>query len=239
MEQKTLVVGSPPRAAFDNAVTSPHLEIYVWDGHNHNARRRQLFEGYKVRPPTAEDIFTGLNLIRELLIYTKAVQVEVPEWEADDVIGTLAKHYSSLGHEVTVHSNDLDYYQLLQHPRIYLNGVSNPHNIPTKYLPLFKTLVGDSSDRIPGIPGFGVKSFFELEPYWDKIIEYITTNGWYDDIPFKPKIASWIVSNQDLIYTYWRIVHLWDVDLELISEHTYPGVNNPAEGEKLLRRFML
>jgi 5'-3' exonuclease len=228
-----------PRRAYVDASTAKHVEVYVWDGYNHNARRREFFPGYKIRPPVSEDIYSGLNFLRQILIHTPAVQVEVPEWEADDVIGVLARDWARKGHQVTVHSNDLDYFQLLDTPGISLPGVKNPSGVPAKYLPLYKTLVGDPSDKIPGIPNFGPKAFEALEAHWDTIIEYIEHKGWYDDVPFKPKHYAWCIENQDLIYAYWKIVHLWNVPLDLIEKHTYAGIPNPAAAETLLRKYML
>ena len=211
--------------------------FYVWDGHNHNARRREHFAGYKIRPPVAGDIYTWLDMIRELIMYTPATQIEVPEWEADDVIGVLARRWIAQGHEVHIHSNDLDYFQI---EGAVLDGVKNPTGVERKYIPLYKTLVGDDSDKIKGIVGFGDAAFMKLEPYWDQVIEMIETNGWYlDDLPMTQKQKAWVAENQDLLYAYWKIVHLWDVPLDLIDKHTYPGLDNRDEAEAILRKFML
>lgn len=239
IENKMFSGMSQPRAAYIEAMTSIHTQIYVWDGYNHNARRRALFPGYKIRPPVAEDIFAGLGLLREILSHTKAIQIEVPEWEADDVIGVLAKRWSGAGEPVYIYTNDLDYYQLHGLPDITLVGINNNTGVIGRYIPLYKAMVGDSSDKIPGIPNFGPKAFMALEPYWDKIIEYLETNGWYDDIPFKPAHKAWVWENQDLLYAYWKIVNLWDVPIDLISEHTKAGVPNDAEAQALLRKYML
>ena len=239
MERKDLIVPQQ-RGAYIDASTARNLEFFVWDGHNHNARRRELFPGYKIREPTADSVYAALDFMRELLIHTPAIQVEVPEWEADDVIGVLARKFAKAGHEVTVHSNDLDYYQLMDTPGIYLNGVNNISGAPARYLPLYKTLVGDKSDKIDGIPGFGKAAFEKLEPHWDEVIEFIKNNGWYlDGLPITPKCKAWIAENQDLIYAYWKIVHLWDVPIDLIDAHTYQGIPNPKGAEALLRKYLL
>jgi len=210
--------------------------IYVWDGYNHNARRRELFPGYKIRPEVGEDIYTWLDMMRELIYYTSATQIEVPEWEADDVIGVLTRKFIREGHQVQIHSNDLDYFQI---EGAILEGVNNKTGTIPKYLPLYKTLVGDSSDKIPGIPGFGAGAFEKLQPYWDKVIEYLSSNYWYDDIPFTKKCGAWVLENQDLLYAYWKIVHLWDVPLDLIEQHTHVGLNDLNKAEAILRKYML
>jgi 5'-3' exonuclease len=239
MEDRMPRVGNQPRSAFLDALHSKGVHVYVWDGYNHNARRRAHFEGYKIRPPVAENIYAHLDLLKELLFFTPAIQVEVPEWEADDVIGTLARHYAAQGHEVRVHSNDLDYYQLLSYDRIHVHGVTNPHGIDADYIPLYKSLVGDKSDKIDGIPGFGPKAFIALEPYWGQLIQCFNEGTSLDQIPFKPAAAAWVAENDKLLRAYWNIVHLWPVDLGLIEAHTHVGVANPAAGEALLRKYLL
>ena len=239
LEDRMPKVGNTPRSVFLDAMNAKGTNIYVWDGYNHNARRRNHFPGYKIRPPVAEDIYTGLGFLREVLAYTPAIQVEVPEWEADDVIGALARHYAEKGHEVTVHSNDLDYFQLLSHDRIHLNGVTNPHKIPADYLPLFKTLVGDTSDKIPGIVGFGPGAFRDLEPSWNDLLDCFHQGTSFDHIPFKKSHKAWVAENDKLLRSYWTIVHLWPVDLGLIESHTHIGIANEAAGEALLRKYML
>jgi 5'-3' exonuclease len=209
--------------------------FYVWDGYNHNARRREFFPGYKIRPETGADIFAWLDMMRELIMYTSATQIEVPEWEADDVIGVLARRWIAQGHEVHIHSNDLDYFQI---EGAVLAGVKNPTGVERKYIPLYKTLVGDTSDKIPGIPGFGEAAFMKLEPYWDDLLADFENTHW-STLPISKKCLAWVYENLPLLHAYWKIVHLWDMPLDLIDEHTYPGLDNRDGAEAILRKFML
>ncbi len=210
--------------------------FWVWDGHNHNARRREIFPGYKIRPPVGEDIYAWLDLMRELIMQTEATQIEVPGWEADDVIGVLARRWIAQGHEVHIHSNDLDYFQI---EGAVMDGINNKTGAPRQYIPLYKTLVGDSSDKIPGIVGFGGGAFEKMQPHWDYIIECLKNERWDHSLPLTKKCAAWVVENEALLYAYWKIVHLWDVPLDLIDKHTYPGLNQPSQAEAILRKYML
>lgn len=215
--------------------------IWVWDGYNHNARRREFFAGYKIRPAVGEDIYAWLDMMRELIMYSCSTQIEVPEWEADDVIGVLARKFIADGHQVEIHSNDLDYYQI---EGAILDGVNNKTGAPRKYIPLYKTLVGDSSDKIKGIHRFGDAMFKDLEPYWDQMIEALSQGDsqWLlDNVPWTKAVKAWLTDpeNRDLLIAYWKIVHLWDVPLDLIEKHTYPGLNQPDEAEAILRKYML
>src|SRR4051812_34456936 len=95
------------------ADATPGTEIWCWDGYQHNERRRELYAPYKMnRTPMAEDRFAQIKLFREALKYSNAVQVECATWEADDVISSLAHRLICKKVPVTVHSNDLDYWQL-------------------------------------------------------------------------------------------------------------------------------
>ncbi len=217
-------------------------QIWVWDGYNHNARRREIYPGYKMnRTPPAEDIFAGLELMREILSHSEATQIEVPGWEADDVIATMAHRYCPK-YPVKIRTNDLDYYQLLHLPNLSLPEV-RPPGFDAKYIPLYKTMVGDPSDNIPGIPGFGPKSFEALKPYWDDMVEAFHLQRWSTlrSLPVKPKQQA-LLNDEDVIeqlFSYWRIVHMMEVPWELIEENMRAGRHNPVAAEELFTRFML
>lgn len=209
--------------------------IWVWDGYNHNARRREFFPGYKIRPEVGEDIYAWLNMMREIIFYSPATQIEVPEWEADDVIGVLARRFIAEGHQVQIHSNDLDYYQI---EGAILDGVNNKTGVAAKYIPLYKTIVGDQSDKIKGVPGMGDAAFMKLEPFFDDLLADFENTHW-STLPISKKCLAWIYENLDLLHAYWKIVHLWDVPIDLIEKHTYPGTNDPAQAEAIFRKYML
>jgi hypothetical protein len=153
------------RRRYELSNTGMHL--WCWDGRNHNLRRQVLYPEYKGnRTPMAEDRFAQIGVFREALTHSSAFQVECEGWEADDVIGSLAHRFVCKGLQVTVHTNDLDYWQLMQYAGVTIDGIRmqavpdcEPHHIP-----LYKALVGDPSDNIKGVPGFGPKSWNALTP---------------------------------------------------------------------------
>jgi hypothetical protein len=240
MEDRTAVFNQP-RQTFVEASTAVNTQIYVWDGYAHNVRRRNLFPGYKIRPPVNEDIYTGLLFLRQILGHTKATQIEVPLWEADDVIGTIARKWIKAGETVKIHTNDLDYFQI---QGAILDGVNNNTGTTCEYIPLYKALVGDSSDKIPGLPGFGPKAFHQLEPFWDDLIEWLEIGDltWsFKSVPWSKAALAWlqVPEHRDLIQAYWKIVHLWPMDEDLIFKHMKVGVPDEAAGEALLRKYLL
>lgn len=144
-----------------------NVHIYVWDGRNHNERRRAVYPAYKAnRTPMAEDRFAQIHVFREALQHSLAYQVDCNGWEADDVIGALVHRFASRKMPVTVFTNDLDYWQLMQYSNVTIDGI-RPEGAPNcepHHIPLYKALVGDPSDNIKGVPGFGPKSWNALTP---------------------------------------------------------------------------
>src|SRR3546814_9850279 len=111
----------------------------------------------------AEDHFAQIRLFRELLTLSPAQQFCVDEWEADDVVATLARKLAARGVSVTCHSNDMDYLQLEANPLITINGIQK-REVQPRWVPLYKALRGDNSDNISGIPGLGPKTWEQAEP---------------------------------------------------------------------------
>src|SRR3546814_21116188 len=88
------------RQEYQRTQTGTH--IWVWDGVRHNDRRKAIYPEYKAkREPMAEDHFAQIRLFRELLTLSPAQQFCVDEWEADDVVATLARELAARGVSVT------------------------------------------------------------------------------------------------------------------------------------------
>lgn len=174
------------RRRFEISTSGAH--IWVWDGRNHNERRRAIYPEYKMnRTPMAEDRFAQIGVFREALSHSPCFQAECPGWEADDVIGALVHRFASnrTGKDAngmggvsapikcTVHTNDLDYWQLMQYSNVTVDGI-RPQAVPNcepHHIPLYKALVGDKSDNIIGVKGFGPKSWNQLSLPQRKLLQ--------------------------------------------------------------------
>lgn len=217
--------------------------IWCWDGRNHNQRRLDIFPGYKVgREPMSEDHFSQIKLFREILTHTAATQFDCEGWEADDVVATLARHNAARGKRVVCHSNDMDYVQLEANPNITVNGVQN-RPCPPRWICLYKAMRGDSSDRIPGIPGFGPKSWDNVQPYLDQIedgIRFINPKA-FEGLPFTPRVRTWLQdeANINQLRSYLLITHMFTVPEEELLKGVIRGSPNRAAGEALLDRYFL
>ena len=139
--------------------------------------RHEAFELYKAqREATPEDIRLAVPIIKNLIKAYNIPALEVPGYEADDVIGTIAKKAEQAGFEVFMLTPDKDYGQLVSdHIFMYrpkhTGGfeVMGPDEVKNKYeldsheqvIDLLG-LMGDASDNIPGCPGVGEKTAVKL-----------------------------------------------------------------------------
>lgn len=233
-----------PRLIYNDALASQLPQIWVWDGPRNNDRRRAILPGYKIRDYSGqENIFEGLKVYRDVLQHSKAIQVEVPDYEADDVCATLAKRYAAQGQLVTVHTNDFDFFQLTTHPLIKIKGVRPHDNVPPEYVPLYKSLCGDKSDKIDGIPGFGPGGWAKFREMWPAMDQAMKDKDaeFFRALPFTKKPMLWLTSdeNMQLLFAYYEITRMLDVPMDLIEQHMRVGMPNPGAAEQLFKRFML
>jgi len=160
------------RALLDH---KPGLTAVAWDSPGKSFRGR-VYRDYKAtRKPMPDDLRFQIDEIKEILSRCGFANLEVPEYEADDVIGTLAARFGKKG-EVIILSSDKDCYQLLNKNVTMLRSakgvtdftVINPEWVKTelgvevKEITDYMGLVGDSSDNIPGAKGIGPKSAAQL-----------------------------------------------------------------------------
>ena len=140
--------------------------------------RDQIYKEYKAnRQETPEDIRYGVPKVKEIIRGFNIPVLELDGFEADDIIGTLAKEAEKLGFEVFMMTPDKDFGQLVtEHIHLYKPAymgnavdIMGPKEVCEKWdidnvsqVIDILGLQGDSSDNIPGIPGFGPKTAAEL-----------------------------------------------------------------------------
>lgn len=149
--------------------------------------RHELMADYKAgRSPMPDEFRMQIAYIKQYLDIMRIKQHEQSLYEADDIIGTMAKRAEASGYHVDIYSSDKDLLQLIS-PNITVHltkkGMTdledyNPDTFYEKYQIKYtqfidlKALMGDKSDNLPGIPGIGEK----------KAVKYLQTYGTLDGI---------------------------------------------------------
>src|SRR3989344_4327356 len=171
----------------------PDYVAVAWDKPKTNIRKRlKMYPDYKAgRKPAPPDFYTQIPMLHELLEAFNWPLYELDDYEADDIMATLAVQARKKNIETLLITSDLDALQLINgHVKVYAlkKGFSNieefhPESFEAKYglkadqfLDL-KALKGDSSDNIPGVPGVGEKTAIQL------LQEYKTLDGVYKNLP--------------------------------------------------------
>jgi len=147
--------------------------------------RHEAYEHYKAqRQETPEDIRIAVPIIKQIIDAYNIKELEVPRFEADDVIGTIAKKAEKEGFDVYMMTPDKDYGQLtsdhifMYKPKFAGTGfdVLDAKAVMAKYelkepcqMIDLLGLMGDSSDNIPGCPGVGPKTAQKLLEEYDTI----------------------------------------------------------------------
>lgn len=167
----------------------PDLLAIGFDPAGHTFRH-ELFPEYKAqREATPEDIKKAVPIIKDLIKAYRIPILEVPGFEADDVIGTMAKTAVREGYEVRMITPDKDYAQLVE-PNLLMQRpghgnapweILGPQEVCEKYglqSPLqvidYLALMGDAADNIPGCPGVGPKTATTLLQQFGSCEDIIT-----------------------------------------------------------------
>ena len=140
--------------------------------------RHELVDDYKAGRAEAPDILRQqMGLIRQVVQALEIPVLEVPGFEADDIVATLATQARDRGDDAIIVTGDRDTYQLVEDPHVKVlynrRGVSDyvlydeagikerTGVVPADY-PQYAALRGDPSDNLPGVPGVGEKTAAKL-----------------------------------------------------------------------------
>ncbi len=135
----------------------------------HPTARHELFEDYKAhRPDTPDDLISQMPLVKDMVRAFGIPLFEVPGYEADDVLATLAERGAKEGMNVYIVTSDKDMLQLVGGPvKVYdpmkdieydEAAVEERFSVPPSRVVEYMALVGDASDNIPGVKGVGEKT---------------------------------------------------------------------------------
>lgn len=227
----------------------PDYVCVAWDKPKTNIRKRlELYPEYKAgRKPPPPDFYEQIPILHELLQAFGWPLYELDDYEADDIMGTLALKAAKQGIDTMLVTSDMDMLQLVD-PHVHVfalkKGLSSielysPESFEAKYhirvdqfLDL-KSLKGDSSDNIPGVPGIGEKGAIEL------LQKYDTLDNVYDNLALlKDGVAKKLAAGKGLAYLSKQIAAIWtDAPLELDLENLDVGKCNPSDIRNILQRL--
>lgn len=235
---------------------NPTKVVVAWDSKSSTSKRRALYPEYKAgRVKPGEDFYTQIPLLKELVHDLGWEFVEIDDYEADDIIGTLSRQADDAGDwETFIISSDLDMLQIVDdntHMWRILKGFTNIEqiNVPeleakygikkSQFLDL-KALKGDSSDNIPGVPGIGEKTAAKL------LNDYSDLDGVYNNIEqISGSTKTKLESGKDSAYLSKQLaeimfdapVSLNDIpDFEFNKDHVISGLKK-LEFNSLIRKF--
>jgi DNA polymerase-1 len=131
--------------------------------------RNDIYPEYKAnRDAPPEDLIPQFELVREATRALNVACIDMPGYEADDLIATYATQARQMGAEVTVVSSDKDLMQLVDDKVMMFDAMKNKEIRHAQVMEKFgvgpdrvievQALAGDSSDNVPGVPGIGIKT---------------------------------------------------------------------------------
>ena len=161
--------------------------------------RAEIFKDYKIhRPPAAPDLISQFRGVRTLFDVFGVKTVELPGYEADDLIGGLVAKFKGVSDtRISILTGDLDLLQLVEGERVTVDflqkgmsetklydeaAVVGRYGLSPRQLPDLKGLLGDQSDNIPGVLGVGPKTATPLIRKYGTL-ENLLENLW--EIPDK------------------------------------------------------
>ncbi len=202
-----------------NAVPSDILMVF--EGANAKTLRSGIYAGYKGGRDKIEEQYVEFNkaceLIKSVLLSLGATAVKQDGMEGDDVIAYLAE---TLPTKKLIVSNDGDMLKLYSNTTdVYIGGNLNTNKygiFDFKYITVYKAIVGDSSDKIPGAYNFGPKKFEDLFIMFDDeglgLLEDLIVNKQLEkleeDVPSMKNLQR-IIDDKEAVYISYDLARFY------------------------------
>jgi DNA polymerase-1 len=169
--------------------------------------RKQLYSGYQAtRPAPSDDLIPQFDVVHKTLDSAKITHFEVDGYEADDLIGTIAKSAKEKNLQTIIVSGDRDLLQLVNSQVLMLAPiigmtkmtlfdevkVREKYGLEPWQIVDYKALVGDASDNYPGVTGIGPKTASNL------LSKYKTLEGVYENlIELTPQVQEKLANDAE------------------------------------------
>ena len=186
--------------------------------------RHELFEDYKAhRPEAPSELVVQLPYIRKIISAFRIRTFEVPGYEADDLIGTIAKRAAGEGNRVFIVTADKDMLQLVdENIKIYdpmkervldRDYVREKFGVGPGRVTEFMALTGDAVDNIPGIKGVGEKTAKELLAHFESIEDLLE----HPERIKKERLREMVSSSKEIVILSKRLATI-DISVPLDIE---------------------
>ncbi len=194
---------------------NPQYLVVAFDV-KHPTKRHEIYKEYKgTRKGMPDELASQMPIMKQVLEAMNITVIEMPGYEADDILGTLARIGEEKGLQVTLLTGDRDSFQLatnkvtIRIPRTKQGKtevedfneekIIETYGVLPKQLIEVKGLMGDTSDNIPGVPGVGEKTALNL------IKEFKTIDALYEALSkeedgLKDKLKEKLQHYKDLAY---------------------------------------
>lgn len=242
-----------PRRLYHEMIGAPDvLQVWVWDGAGSRKTRQAIFPGYKAkRLPAQSDVYATMLLWRDILKHSIAYSVEVAGAEADDVIAALVKHYAPTATSVEIISNDYDLMALTAGRPNVFSGANKKDHVKPEDIQIYKSFAGDSSDEVPGVKGFGEKSWLAADKRVLHNIAHAAVTGDPHTVtgltPFmfsgesrgQTGIKAWINENWATLAAMYRCVGFLPIPVATITDAIHRPIHNDAAVQALFKEYFL
>lgn len=216
----------------------PSYVISIFDGPRNGIKREMIYPEYKAhRAEAPQDLYYQISWAQKFCTLMGIPFLNIPEVEADDTMGCIAKWAEMNGTEVFLCTSDKDMCQLVNDKIHLLNTrkdnlvigpaqVEEIHGVPpSKIVDLF-AMIGDTSDNVPGLPGVGPKTAVALLSQFgtlDNLLAHM------DEIA-NPKKRDSIIANAEKAVLSKRLVEI-DFSVEIPKETDFYRIKSPKVGE--------
>ena len=193
---------------FNKVIQDDYTHVAVAFDKGSKTRRHKMYSEYKAgRQKTPDELFLQIPYILKWLEAMNVHYYMSDDYEADDIVASIAKKFYPTFDEIDVLSNDNDLFQLIKDKEIQLYQKQKEQvkydkaylfedkGIEPNQIPDFKALIGDNSDNLPGVEGIGPVTAAKL------LNEYKTLDGIYEHIDeIKGKTKERLIKDKETAY---------------------------------------
>lgn len=229
----------------------------VFDGVNSRKKRKEIYPEYKAKRKAADQsIYDSMKFFKQLLRFapSNVRTIEVPEYEADDVIANITVNMCQPDDKVDIISTDRDLTQLRILPNV---GTLKEPLVEPKWVKTYKCFVGDPSDNIKGIVGFGDATWNKLSDYAKDILTCYLYNAYENFIDNEGNLERaycWVLNNEmtevmadkvfqasenDELEKWYKLVSFIPIENETILKHFFMGDNQVEKATDMLNEFSM